>query len=98
MGNSPTFHGAVGISIISDLPNWKDLPIIARHVGNGQELGPTTAYSTEVIGILIGLSVASQLSDTMVTICTDCQSAVKMLHKNRYSTTAHRTKTRDLLY
>jgi len=81
--------------MISDLPDWKNLPIITLHVGNGQELGSTSAYSMEVLGILIGLSVASQLSDTMETICNDCQKVMKELHKNRYSTTALRTKTRD---
>jgi len=94
-GNSPTFHGAAGIAIISDLPNWKVLPIIVLHVGNGQELGSTSAYSMEVLGIHIGLSVESQLSDTMITICTNCQSAVKKLQINRYRTTALHTKTRD---
>jgi len=33
-GNSPTFHGTARIAIISDLPDWKDLPIITLHVDN----------------------------------------------------------------
>jgi len=54
-GNSPTFHGTAGIAIISDLPNWKVLPIIVLHVDNGQELGSISAYSMEILGILCGL-------------------------------------------
>jgi len=44
-GNSPKFHGCAGIAIISDLPDWKDLPIITLHVGNEQELGSISAYN-----------------------------------------------------
>ena len=49
----------------------------------------------EVLGILVGLSVASQLSILEVRIISDCQSAVKRLHKLQYCSAPLRTKTRD---
>ena len=49
----------------------------------------------EVLGILVSLSIASHVPDMEVTICSDCQSAVTNLQKNRHHTTAIRAKTRD---
>ena len=92
--NSPIFLGAVGIAIISDLPTWRELPIITLQIINGQELESLSAYSMEVLGILVGLSLASQIPLPEVTILSDCQSAVKKLHKLRHQVTI-RSKTRD---
>ena len=94
-GDSPTHHGAVGIAIISDLPNWRDLPIIILQIDNGQELGSLAAYSMEVLGISIGMSIGSQLLNPVFTIFSDCQAAVKKLHKLRNRVTTIRSKTRD---
>ena len=93
--NLPTFHGSAGVVIISDLPNWRDLPILTFQVDNGQDMGAISAYSMEVLGILVGLSIGTQLPATDVTICSDCQAAVRKLEKNRYRARALRTKTRD---
>jgi ribonuclease HI len=94
-GNGAIFHGSAGIVIISDLPNWRELPILTLQIDNGQELGSNSAYSMEVLGISVGLSIASQLPGAVVTICSDCQAAVRKLHKNRRRPSALRAKTRD---
>jgi ribonuclease HI len=94
-GDSPTHHGSVGIAILSDLPNWRDLPIIIMQVDKGQELGALAAYSMEVLGISIGMSIGSQLLNPDFTIFSDCQAAVKKLHKLKDRVTTIRSKTRD---
>jgi ribonuclease HI len=94
-GHNATHHGAAGIAILSDLPNWRELPILTFQIDNGQDLGAIAAYSMEVLGILVSLSIASHVPDMEVTICSDCQSAVTKLQKNRHRTTAIRAKTRD---
>jgi ribonuclease HI len=92
--NLPSFSGSVGVVIMSDLPHWKDLPIISLQVTDGQKLDSLSAFSMESFGILVALSIASSLLDPEVTIFTDCQSAVKKLHKLRNKPTI-RTKSRD---
>ena len=94
-GHNSTHHGSAGIAIISDFPNWREIPIVTLQIDNGQELGSIAAYSMEVLGILVSLSIATHLPGAEVTICSDCQSAVNKLHKNRYRTTALRAKNRD---
>jgi len=47
----------------------------------------------EILGILIGLSIASKIPSTEVTIYSDCQSAVKKLHKLQYRLTGIRLKS-----
>jgi ribonuclease HI len=92
--NLPSFSGSVGIVIMSDLPQWRDLPIISLQLTDGQRLDSLSAFSMESLGILTALSIASSLSSPEVTIFSDCQSAVLKLHKLRYRPSA-KTKSRD---
>jgi ribonuclease HI len=94
-GNSPAFLGSAGITIMSNLPNWRELPIVTFQVSNGQNLGSKSAYSMEVLGIVVGLTIATAFPDSEVTICSDCQAAVKKLNKNKHRLASLQAKTRD---
>ena len=58
-GNDLTYLGSAGLTIISDLPNWKESPILTLNGTNGQDLGSIYAYNLEVLGLLVGLSIAA---------------------------------------
>jgi ribonuclease HI len=93
--NAPTYIGSVGIAIISDLPEWQDLPILTMHINNGQSLESLSAFSMESLGILVALSIASHLPSPEINIYSDCKSAVTKLQTIRSTNKPVRTKSRD---
>ena len=93
--NSPTFSGSVGLAFVSTLPDWKDRKILTLQLTNGNELESLSAFSMELLGILVGLSIASQLPESEINILSDCKSAVNKLHSFRLGSSSIRSKTRD---
>ena len=61
---SPPYAGSVGLAIVSNTPEWKDLPIITVPIINGQNMEALSAYSMEVLGILTALSISSGVPHT----------------------------------
>ena len=93
--NAPTYTGSVGIAIISDLPEWRELPILTMHIRNGQALDSLSAFSMESLGILVALSIASHFPNPEVNIFSDCKSAVLKLQKIQATNKPVRTRSRD---
>ena len=93
--NAPTFSGSVGLAFISTLSDWKDRDILTVQLTNGQALESLSAFSMELLGILVGLSIASQLPESDINIFSDCKSAVQQLQSLRTGTSHVRSKSRD---
>ena len=93
---SPPYAGSVGLAIVSNTPEWKDLPIITVPIINGQNMEALSAYSMEVLGILTALSISAGVPHTKVTIYSDCQSAVTKLRNIKNNKYTLRAKTRDV--
>ena len=94
-GKDPIYLRSTGLTIFSDLPHWRELPFLILNITNSQDLGAISEYSMEVLGLLVGLSLAAHFPETAITICSDCQAAVRKLHKNRFHATLISTKTCD---
>jgi len=94
MGNLPEFSGAIGLTFLSTREDWRDLPIYTLQIFNGEGLEAISAFTMELFGILVSLSILSHF-DTPSTVYSDCEAAVKSVNNNRNATKKIRSTTRD---
>ena len=94
MGNSPEYAGTIGLTFVSTLEDWKDRPIYTLQLVNGEGLLAISAYTMELLGILIALSILAHFQMT-TKISSDCEAAVKSVNNLRESRKVIRAKARD---
>jgi len=94
MGNLQEFSGAIGLTFLSTREDWRDLPIYTLQIFNGEGLEAISAFTMELFGILVSLSILSHF-DTPSTVYSDCEAAVKSVNNNRNATKKIRSTTRD---
>jgi ribonuclease HI len=94
MGNSPEYAGTIGLAFVSTLDDWKDRPIYTLQLVNGEGLLAISAYTMELLGILIALSILAHFQMT-TKISSDCEAAVKSVNNLRESRKVIRAKARD---
>jgi ribonuclease HI len=94
MGNFPEFAGTIGLTFISTLEDWKERPIYTLQLVNGEGLLAISAYTMELMGILVALSILAHFQ--MITkIYSDCEAAVKSVNNLRVSRKVIKAKSRD---
>lgn len=64
-----------GLVYTHDDPNWKKMPMIAIHIAGGHNIRTGSAYSMEVLGLMLALAVAKRMGKNH-RIVSDCQSAI----------------------
>ena len=94
MGNLPEHSGSIGLTFLSSSDDWRDRPVYALQIVNGEGLDAIAAFTMELFGILVSLAILSHF-DTATTIYSDCEAAVKSLNNHRNSRKPIRASTRD---
>jgi len=79
MGNLPEHSGSIGLIFLSSSDDWRDRPVYALQIVNGEGLDAIAAFTMELFGILVSLAILSHF-DTASTIYSDCEAAVKSLN------------------
>ena len=93
-GELPEYAGTIGLAFVSTLDDWKDRPIYTLQLVNGEGLLAISAYTMELLGILIALSILAHFQMT-TKISSDCEAAVKSVNNLRESRKVIRAKARD---
>jgi len=94
MGNLPEFAGTIGLTLISTLEVWKDQPIYTLQLVNGEGLLTISAYTMELMGILVALAILAHFQMN-TKISSDCEAAVKSVNNLRESRKVIMAKSRD---
>jgi len=94
MGNSPEFAGTIGLIFVSTLEDWKERPIYTLQLVNWKGILAISAYTMELLGILIALSILAHFQMT-TKFSSDCKAAVKSVNNLRESRKMIKAKSRD---